>query len=167
MSTKINNIVDLKAEIARLKLLKAEQEAYLSDQYTLLRKKVEVPSRVLGTITSSIPGVDLVKGLFSFAKSSDKGEKSDWLSNGLRLGLPLVLNRTLLRNAGWLKKTLVLFASNRAADEINEDRVGTAISKVANFIRPKKKSKKHREVASFEAEQEGATMGIPPNSETS
>src|SRR5690606_35765145 len=127
MSTKINNIVDLKAEIARLKLLKAEQEAYLSDQYTLLRKKVEMPSRVLGTITASIPGVDLVKGLFSCAKSSVKSAKADWLSNGVRLGLPLVLTRTLLRNAGCLNKTLVLFASNRADDEINEDRVGSAI----------------------------------------
>lgn len=167
MSTKINNIVELKAEIARLKLLKVEQEAYLSDQYVLLRKKVDIPSRVLGTIASSIPGVDMVKGLFSAAVPSKQSDKTDWLSNTLRLGLPLVLNRTLLRNTGWLKKGLLLFASERAANEINQDRVGSAISKVADFIRPKKKNKKHRDVASFEAEQEEVSMGIPPNSETS
>lgn len=166
MSTKISNIVELKAEIARLKLLKAEQEAYLSDQYGLLREKVKMPSRVIGTIVSSIPGLDMVKSLFSAAIPSIKSGKPDWLTNGLRLGLPLVLNRTLLRNAGWLKKAILLLASERAAGEINQDRVGSVISKVARFIRPKKKSKKHREVASFEAEQH-ETTGAPADIETS
>lgn len=165
MSIKINNITDLKGEIARLTALKAEQEAYLSNQYTLLRRKVEMPSRVLGALVSSVPGVDMVRGLFSSSAKGIASGKSDWLTSTLRLGLPLVLNRTLLKKAGWLKKTLVLLASERAAGQINQDKVGSAISTVADFIRPKKKKKKkHNEVAPLE--EEIVNFGIPPDSET-
>ena len=168
MSVKINNITDLKSEIARLTVLKVEQEAYLSNQYALLRKKVEMPSRVLGALVSSVPGVDMVRGLFSssFSKSANS-EKSDWLTNTLRVGLPLVLNRTWLKKAGWLKKTLVLLASERAAGQINQDKIGSAIAKVADFIRPKtkKKKKQHNEVAALE-EEVVVNFGIPPDSET-
>lgn len=168
MSVKINNITELRNEIARQKRLKAEQEAYLSNQYTLLRKKVETPSRILGLVASSVPGLDMVKGLFSASVSRNKAsESSDWLTNTLRVGLPLVLNRTLLKKAGWLKKSLVLLASERAAGEINQDRVGTAISKIADLIRPnkKKEKKKHNQIAAFDDDQV-VNFGIPPDSET-
>ncbi len=168
MSQKITNIADLQNEIARLKNLKREQEVYLLDQYTLLRKKIELPSRILGMVTSYIPGVDMIKGLFSSISSKNKvGSKSDWLTNTLRLGLPLVLNKTLLRNAGWLKKSMILLASESAAGQINQDKIESFVSKVANFIRPKKKKKKHKEVSSLAESQDAFNFGVPPESETS
>src|SRR5690606_3491574 len=117
MSVKIHNIAELKSEIARLTQLKGEQEAYLSSQYMLLRKKVGAPARMLGTLASGIPGVDMVKGLFAavLSKERSSNSKSDWLTNTLRVSVPLVLNKTILKNVGWLKKSLVLLLSERAA----------------------------------------------------
>lgn len=171
MKAKINNIDELRLEINRLNALKKEQEAYLSNQYTLLKRKVETPARVFGAITSSIPGVDFVKGLVSSAGSlsgkENTGNKKDWLTRGIQLGLPFFLNRTLLKNSGWLKKSLVLLASETAAGQVTQDKVGSAISKVADFIRPKKKKKKHKDVLPFEEQgQDIVNFGIPPDSET-
>lgn len=172
MKAKINNIGELRLEIARLNQLKKEQQAYLADQYHLLRHKVEAPARFVGTIASSIPGVDLVKGIFSSFKgggSSGTLNQTDWLGRVVQLGLPLVLNRTFLRNSSWLKKALVLLASEKAVGGITQDKVESVISKITDFVRPKKKSKKkHREVAPL-AEVEGEdtlNFGIPPDSET-
>lgn len=175
MKSKINNINDLKLEIARLSVLKREQEGYLGDQYKLLKNKVETPSRILGAVTSNIPGVSMVKGLFSSIGNAAAGKndsssatrKSDWLTKAVRLGLPLILNRTVLKNSGWLKKSLVLLASEGAAGQINQDKVGSFVSKITDFIRPKKgKKKKHKDIESFDDEESDNEFGIPPNSET-
>lgn len=172
MKTRINNIDDLKSEITRVNLLKREQEAFLSQQYVLLRKKVQAPARVFGALSSAIPGVDLVKGLFSSISATskgqvgaDKGKESDWLTRTIQLGLPLVLNKTLLRNASWIKKSLVLLASETAAGQINQNTVSGVISKLTNFVKPKKK-KKHKNVASLEEKSDVHNFGIPPDSET-
>jgi len=169
MSIKIHSIVELKAEIARLTQLKNEQEAYLSNQYMLLRKKVEAPARLLGALTSGIPGVDVAKGLFSSVFSKAKQDnKSDWLTNTLRVGIPLVLNKTLLKNVGWLKKSLLLLLSERAVGQVNQDKIGNAISKVADFVRPNKKKKRHNNLPPLEDMQlDRPDFGIPPDSETS
>ncbi len=169
MNVKIHNIAELREEIVRLTQLKNEQEAYLSNQYMLLRKKVEAPARLLETLTSSIPGVDLVKGLFSSVLSKGKSDsKSDWLTNTLRVGIPLVLNKTLLKNVGWLKKSLVLLLSERAVGQVNQDKIGNAISKVADFVRPNKKKKRHNNLPPLEDMQlDRPDFGIPPDSETS
>lgn len=172
MKTKINNIVELRLEIARLNQLKREQEGYLADQYQLLKYKIDTPVRVLNAITSNIPGVEFVKGIVSSLGPSSKSgaaNQHDWLGRALQLGLPLVLNKTFLRKSGWLKKALVLLLSNKAAGNITQDKVESVISKITNFIRPKKKSKKkHREVAPLTEieEQEAFNFGIPPDSET-
>ncbi len=168
MNQKITSVTDLQGEIARLTRLKREQEAYLRNQYTLLRKKIEMPSRIIGALTSSIPGVDMIRGLFSSMSSKNKAtSKSDWLTNALRLGLPLVLNKTLLRNAGWIKKSVVLLASERAAGQINQDKIESFVSKIAGFIRPKKKKKKHKAVPALaESQQDTFNFGVPPDSET-
>lgn len=171
MSTKINNIDELKAEIARLKKLRNEQEFYLSTQYTLLRKKVGTPYRVLSAITSRVPGYGLVKGLISLMSEGEseneikQGSRSDWFTRTLQLGLPLVLNKTLLKGSGWLKKSLVLLASETAVGQINQNSVISAISKVTEFVKPKKK-KKHNDVPPLEDEPDVINFGIPPSSKT-
>ena len=105
MRNRISNITDLQAEIARLKVQKKkEQEQFLINQYQLLKHKVETPARIFNMVASNVPGVDMVKGIFSTIGSKNTSGKSDWLTKTLQLGLPLVLNKTLLRNAGWLKK---------------------------------------------------------------
>lgn len=169
MKRQIHNIEDLKLEITRLNQLKNEQESYLTDQFHLLKKKVEAPARIMGAITSSIPGVDLVKGLFSSMGTGEKstsGSKKDWLTRTVQLALPMVLNRTFLRNSGWLKKALVLLASETAAGQVTQDKVGSAISKIADFVRPKRKKKKHKAVPPLDEDEDAFNFGIPPDSET-
>lgn len=172
MKARINNITELKLEIARLNQLKKEQEGYLIDQYQLLKNKIEAPARFVGAVTSSIPGVDLVKGIFSsFGSGAKSGaaNQSDWLGRAVQLGLPLVLNRTFLRHSSWFKKALVLLASETAAGRITQDKVGSVLSKITDFVRPKKKSKKkHRDIAplSDEEQQDAFNFGVPPDSET-
>jgi len=153
MKTKIKNLEELKWEIARLSELTREQEAYLSDQYILLKDKVEKPIRILNNVTSSIPGVGLVKDLlFRNAKPTSKDKNNsvvggnDWLNKAVRVGIPLLLNRTVLRKSNWIKKSLVLLASETAAGQVTQEKVTNAISKIAGFIRPKKEKKKHNKV---------------------
>lgn len=154
MKRKINNIDELKWEIARLTELKREQEAYLTDQYTLIKRKVDAPTRIIRSIISSIPGVGLLKGIFSNAnaKTINGASSGDWLNKAVRIGLPLVLNRTVLKKAGWLKKALVLFASQAAAVEVTQDNVTDILSKITKFIRPNKRKKKHNKVKPFDNE---------------
>lgn len=170
MKVNINNSEELKNELVRLSRLRREQEIYLGDQYKILKNKVQTPSRIIGAVASSVPGVSLVKGLFSsFGKSNSNVDvsygKSDWLTKITQLALPLVLNRTLLKNSGWLKKSLVLLASEGAAGQLNKDKVNSIFGKVADFIRPKKSKKKHKNIKPIE-EQDTVNFGIPPDSET-
>ena len=170
MKVNINNSEELKNELLRLNKLRKEQEVYLGDQYNLLKNKVQTPTRILGAVTSGIPGVGLVKGLFSsLGKSKDvvgnSDGKSDWLTKATQLVLPLVLNRTLLKNSGWLKKSLVLLASEGAVGQINKDKVSSFVGKIAEYIRPKKSKKKHKNIRGID-EQDAANFGIPPDSES-
>lgn len=145
MSANITNFRELTAEIARLKAEKREQEAFLQQQYALFCYKVETPLRIAKMVTSRIPGVAALKGLASgIGIGNTSKSNSDWLTKGLQLGLPLVLNRTLLKNAGWLKKGLVLIASETAAGQVNQNRITALVDRIANFIKPKKKKKKEK-----------------------
>ncbi len=141
----VNNIDDLNAEIARLKRLKIEQEDFLKNQYSLLKHKIETPVRVANMLMNRVPGVSTIKGLVQgIGDVTNKSNKSDWLTKTLQLGLPLVLNKTLLKNAGWIKKGLVLLASETAAKNVNQDNVSSWIGKITDMIKPKKKKKKNK-----------------------
>ncbi|QBR10835.1 hypothetical protein [Sphingobacterium sp. CZ-2] len=141
----VNNIDDLNAEIARLKRLKIEQEDFLKNQYSLLKHKIETPARIANMLMNRVPGVSTIKGLVQgIGEVTNKSNKSDWLTKTLQLGLPLVLNKTLLKNAGWIKKGLVLLASETAAKNVNQDNVSSWIGKITDMIKPKKKKKKNK-----------------------
>ena len=145
MKAKITNIHELNAEIARLKIEKKGQEEFLLNQYQLLRHKIEAPARIANMVFDFVPGVNTIKGLVSgIGKATSKKTKGDWLTRTLQLGLPLVLNRTLLKNAGWLKKGLVLFASETAAGQVTQNKVANVIDKITDFIKPKKDKKKKK-----------------------
>lgn len=168
-SHKINNLQDLKIEIARVNVRKREQEAYLLDQYELLKAKVESPIRFVRNLTSSIPGATAVKGVASSIGKAMQGKDADWLTSILQIGTPLVLNTTLLRNAGWLKKMMVLLASETAIGQVNQSKISSFISKVTSFIKPKGKKKKKKNKDGLTepfVEDESPAFGLPTNSET-
>lgn len=149
----ITNLDELRAEIARLESLKKEQEGYLGDQMGLLQHKVEAPVRFIKRFTSWRPTPNNIS-----RKLKGDNDQSDWLTKALRVGLPVIFNRVLFRRAGFIKKTLLLLASQKAAGAINQDRLTSFINKLATIIRPsegkKRKKRKQRD------------YGIPPDSET-
>lgn len=151
--SKIKNLSDLRSEISRLNVLAKAQEQYLNDQYHLFNEKIAAPVRFAKSLFSWVPGVDLAKGLFA------KGRKDeDWVSKVLRIGLPVILNRFFLRRAGFLKRALVTLLSQQAVGVLNKDRVSNFVSKVADFIRPAKRSGRRT--------SKHVDYGIPPDSET-
>ena len=147
----IHTIEDLRAEIARLKLLKFEQEAYLGDQFNLLEYKLEAPMRLYDRISSFFPSV---KDAFL---PNGKSMGSDWVTNSLRVGLPFLFNKVLFRKAGFIKKGLLLLASQQAAGFLNKDRLAEVIDKITSLIQPSNKVKKKKKETDY---------GIPPDSET-
>ncbi|MGB3066272.1 hypothetical protein [Sphingobacterium thalpophilum] len=161
--TKIRNLQELKAEISRLKELKNEQEAYLKTQFTLLNNKIEAPVRFFNSLKNNIPGVNIIQQLF--AKSSNPD--SDWLTKTLRIGVPFVMNRLFLKKAGMFKKALMILLSERAVGQINQDKISGLLSKLTDFIRPKKKRKKSSQIEeSTIVKDEVNEYGIPSYSET-
>lgn len=150
--SKIKDLADLKLEIARLKLLAAEQESYLNDQYLLFNEKIEAPVRFIKSAISWVPGVDLAKGVFTKTK-----EGEDWVSRLLRIGFPVVLNRFFLRKAGFIKRALVTLLSQQAASILNKDTITDLIEKITRFIRPEKRKRGRTKQRDY---------GIPPDSET-
>jgi hypothetical protein len=164
--SKIHNLAELKAEIARLKILKNEQEAYLKSQMTLLNHKIETPVRVFNALKSNVPGLNMISGLFSSSKSSSN-TSSDWLTKTLRIGVPFVMNRFFFRKAGVLKKALLLLVSEQALGQVNQDKISSIIAKVTDFIKPKKNKKKKAVVENPPVvEDQVNEYGIPSYSET-
>ncbi|MDM1293866.1 hypothetical protein HX021_06100 [Sphingobacterium sp. N143] len=161
--TKIRNLQELKAEIARLKELKNEQEAYLKTQFTLFNHKIEAPVRFFNALKDNIPGVNLIQQLFAKSNNQD----ADWLTKTLRIGVPFVMNKLFLKKSGVLKKALMLLLSERAVGQINQDKISALLSKLTHFIRPKKKKKKASEIDGQPIVKEDVNeYGIPSYSET-
>ncbi len=170
LRSKISNVDDLLNEIDRISVLREEQELYFGNQYKLLKHKIEAPVRFVNMITSHVPGVSRVRDVVSSisTNSGKSSGKSDWITKILRLATPLVLNRTLLKNAGWFKKAVVTVASETAVGQVNQNSISNAVAGIASFIRPKKKAKKTQlvpgEITAEEA-VEGNKYGIPRDSE--
>ncbi|MDB5025715.1 MAG: hypothetical protein JWP78_3470 [Mucilaginibacter sp.] len=137
MDTSIKNISDLKAEIARLHIVKGLQR-------TELKARFNTPSALFHTIISLYP------------KSHDGELKSsifnqDFFGLLSRILLPLTLNKTLFRHSNFAVKALVGFLSQKASHFISEDSVSGLWGKLKSMFA--KKDKK-------------TDYGIPPLSET-
>jgi len=132
----INNTNDLKAEIVRLRLLKEEQKEAIAARFSS-------PSAIFHTALSVFP---------KSAGNKNSIFNQDIVSMLSRVLLPMVLNKTLFRNSGFLMKTLVGLVSQKASGFINEDSVTGLWEKVRSL---------------FDKKNKPADYGIPPESEAS
>ncbi len=141
MSEPINNINDLRSEIARLRVVKHEQEAAIKEHFSS-------PSAIINTVYSAFSGGDKAKGGFFKA--------DDIISLVSRFVLPFALNKTIFRSSNFIVKTIVGVLSQSASGFINEKTVASVWDKLKGIIPQKwtKKSAKH------------VDYGIPPLSET-
>ena len=156
MKSRINNIDDLRSEILRLELERFRQEAVIEQDVKQIIYKFKAPFRF----------VDKVTAFFGKGLGTDHGAgaapehetQPDWLTNLLRVGLPVVLNKLVFRNSGFIMKSLVTILSQKAAKNINKDSISGLIDKGADFIRNFKNKKALSRLH--------ADYGIPPDSET-
>jgi hypothetical protein len=111
MDLRINNIDDLRNEVARL-------EGVAKEQKTALGARFAGPSAIFSTVLSIFPKSAATDGLqSSFANQDIVGLLS-------RIVLPFTLNKTLFRNSNFIVKTLVGLVSQKASHFISEDSVG-------------------------------------------
>lgn len=133
MEPAIRNIEDLRAEIARLKLVeKAQGDAIV--------KRFSTWSAVFSTIGSLFPKT-----------FSSEGKKSifetDIVSLLARIILPFTLNKTIFRKSNFLIKTLVSLASQKASRFINEETMAGLWDKVKGiFSKKEEETPEHRAI---------------------
>lgn len=156
MSSHIQNIDDLRAEIKLLKLQKAEHELYFSQKKESIRQTFSSPFAFFRNIKSLI-GSDSSRS--NFIKDGASHQQSDWATSIARLVIPFFLNRTVLRGKGVVIKSLLGLISQKAinGETFNKVKIASWIDKATNWVNStiKKPRKKQR-----------VDYGIPPDSET-
>lgn len=117
----INSAGELKAEIARLRLLREEQGEAIAARFSS-------PSATFSTIYSVFSKGDSPKGnIFG----------QDLFGVLSRILLPLALNKTIFRNSNFLIKGLVGLVSQKASHFINEDNVTGLWHKIMSLFEKK------------------------------
>ncbi|MBU2046953.1 MAG: hypothetical protein KJ712_09515, partial [Bacteroidetes bacterium] len=147
---KIENLEQLRSEIAILKLKKAEDEIYFNQSFQKVKNVVETPTRWFNNVLSFL-------GLNS---ESEKGKvKADWITSVGRIALPFLLNKTVLRGRGFFVRALVALISQKSINSKNFNKnvlshwVDNLTEWIESSVKDKKKSK-------------NIDYGIPPESET-
>lgn len=146
MKSKIENIDDLRSEILRLKLESFHHEALIKQDIEKIKDKFRLPS--------------IIKGWFGGDQSKSPDHiNHDWVTNALRVSLPLALNKLVFGKSGFIMKSVVTLLSQKVATSVNKDIVTHWIDKASNFIRGEAKHRKERRSRAHD-------YGIPPDSET-
>ncbi len=111
MDILIQNVNDLKVEIARLKNLEVEQAVALKARFSS-------PAAIFSTAMSLFPKSPTVDGV-----KNESFFSQDFLGLISRIALPLTLNKTIFKHSNFLVKTLVGILSQKASHYISEDSV--------------------------------------------
>lgn len=141
MSEPIKNINDLRSEIARLRVVKHEQEAAIKEHFSS-------PSAIINTVYMTFSGG--AKDKASFFKADDI------ISLVSRFVLPFALNKTIFRSSNFIVKAIVGVLSQSASGFINEKTIASVWDKLKAII-PQKWTKKNAKHVDY---------GIPPLSES-
>ncbi len=153
MKNRIENLEDLRSEILRLKLQRFQQEAVLQQD----------TQKFIDKFSGPIHAWNKINAWFGSGNGKNKDinpahEEHDWLTNTLRLGLPVVLNKLLFPRSGFIIKTVVALLSQNVAKSVNKDVVTSWIDKTADWIKHYKNNKTQK--------PKHSDYGIPPDSET-
>ena len=119
MNTLIRNRSDLRAEIFRLQQARLEKQIELKQHFSS-------PSAVLGTVVGLLSGGSAAK--------DEKEHKQDWVGFISRFIIPLVLNKTLFRGSGFIMKTIVGLASQKASNYVSSESVGNVWDKAKGLL---------------------------------
>jgi len=130
MDIPVKNIFDLQSEIIRLEKMKQVQEMDLKQRFSS-------PSAIFSSLKSIFPkspeGEAGSAGIGSFLSP-------DILSLVSRFVLPFALNKTIFKRSGFIVKTLVGLASQKASSYISEDSVTSVWGRVKSLFGKKPKT---------------------------
>jgi hypothetical protein len=151
----IQNLLELKTRIAFLELKQLDDELVIKQKFQSIKDTFTSPLKFLKRIGSMIG----ITHDHSVASNVSSSKKADWVTNLGRVFLPLLLNRTLLRNRGILVKSLVSILSQRTVNSMsfNKNVLVKWIDKATGFINSTKKKDRPTKHIDY---------GIPPESET-
>ncbi len=148
---KIQNIDDLRSEIIRLRMKRTEQENDLEIEIQKITAKFRYPIILLSKVN------DWFGGFAGNDKGKDKKDH-DWVTNAMRVGIPMFVNRFFFPGSGIIMKSLVALVSQRAAKTVHKDMFTDLIGKVTDWIKPAEPRTRKSTVL--------PDYGIPPDSET-
>jgi hypothetical protein len=150
INKKIDNLDQLRVQIAILKLHKAEQEIYFNQTGNNISKAFNSP-------------VNFVKAALSFLGlrgGKANVQEADWATNLARLAFPFLLNKTLLSGSGFIFKGIVSFLSQNTinAKTFNKGILANWVDKIVDWVDSTNKKRKSK--------KEEIDYGISPESET-
>ena len=152
MKTKIENISDLRVEIVRLELQRAQQEELLTYHAKSIAEKLYAPLNMFNKLASWFGDVPNV------SSSSEKSNKEhDWLSNSIQVILPLIVDKLFLRKSNFIIKTLGSLISQNIGSLVNKNMLISGIDHISEWFKKVRASKEEKIARDF---------GIPPDSET-
>lgn len=153
MKTKIQNINDLRSEILRLKLKRADLENDLQLESKKIAAKFRFPAMILSKLNDWF-------GVFDDDDKEDTNKRSgpEWVTKAFGVGLPVFLNKFFFPGSGIIMKSLVELVSQKAAKAVNKDMVTDLIDKASDWISSSKTGKRKTKTL--------PDYGIPPDSET-
>ena len=149
MKSKIENINDLRSEILRLKLQRFHHEAVIEQDIEKIKDKFRIPSLLLHKVNA----------FFGTHAQGTDNTSSDWVTNALRIGLPVALNKMFFGKSGFIIKSLVALVSQKAATSVNKDILSNWVDTASSWIRGVTKSRRPKS-------RNAHDYGIPPDSET-
>ncbi|MBC8053627.1 MAG: hypothetical protein H7Y13_11240 [Sphingobacteriaceae bacterium] len=96
---------------------------------------------------------------------TDSGKKSftqdlmqqDLITNISRVLIPLLLNGVFFKKSGFITKTLITFLSQKAAKQVNSDKVSGLLDKFTSMFKGNGRPQRTATIRDY---------GIPPDSET-
>lgn len=140
MEKSFSSLAELRAEIDFLKVKAFKDEEALKDGF-------KSPSAIFGLFKTD-------SGKSSFAHDL---MQQDIFTNISRVVLPLLLNGVFFKKSGFITKTLITFLSQKAAKQVNSDRVSGILDKFTSIFKGNGRPQRVAPIRDY---------GIPPDSET-
>lgn len=140
MEKSFSSLAELRAEIDFLKVKAFKDEEALKEGF-------KSPSAILGLFKTDSSKKSFTHDLM----------QQDILTNISRVLLPLLLNGVVFKKSGFITKTLITFLSQKAAKQVNSDKVSGLLDKFSSIFKGNGKPQRSAHIRDY---------GIPPDSET-
>lgn len=146
MKAKIESVDQLRSEILRLKLQRYQQEAIIQHDINEIKEKLKAPLKFFNRM-----------GNVFNDNNKTATASHDWVTNVLRIGLPIALNKFMFKGSGFFVKTLVTLISQKAATTVNKNKISGLAGQIKSWFKSKNPDRKTALQPDY---------GIPPDSET-